>query len=208
MDTKSNKRKIFYCLSDCTGHCRKQLEFQKINALTSANGCNVTTFISAWKATTAVTFVFHKIVRIQSSEPSRSPTFQVLFAKTAKAEGPNPERFGLLLVGCWIFSGPCAIRSFSMWLAEARKFFKPNLVVGPVDTIGTAFRSTWRQKFAVRNLKGFTIWITDFVPVKEGVESCVFVFVPPVVTVRALRASALVSLLAKACSCNPRTQRR
>ena len=29
-----------------------------------------------------------------------------------------------------------------VWLAEARKFFKPNLVVGPVDTIGTAFRST------------------------------------------------------------------
>ena len=65
----------------------------------------------------------------------------VLLAKTAKAEGPNPDRFGLLLVGCSIFSW--ANLSFSMWVeAEARKFFKPNLEVGAVDTIGTFLRST------------------------------------------------------------------
>ena len=65
----------------------------------------------------------------------------VLLANTAKAEGPKPDRFGLLLVGSSIFSA--ASLSFSMWLeAEARKFFNPNLEAGAVETIGTFLRST------------------------------------------------------------------
>ena len=75
-----------------------------------------------------------------------------LLAKTAKAEGPNPDRFGLLLVGCSIFSW--AILSFSMWVeAVARKFFKPNLeAVGAVETTGTFLRSTWNCSYGYSGL--------------------------------------------------------
>ena len=111
-----------------------------------------------WEVVGCLLFVTIEMSYVLSSGLSLSHRNHVLLAKTAKAEGPNPDRFGLLLVGCSIFSWTNL--SFSMWVeAEARKFFKPNLeAAGAVDTIGTFLRSTWKN--SLENKCHF--FLTDF----------------------------------------------